>query len=73
MIVGLNKNKNYSIVKRSDGTITVNGGNGTQVISSSVTAGGEKADNGVVAYRDEYAELYDGRILKRLRDALSVD
>ena len=73
MIVGLNKNKNYSIVKRSDGTITVNCGNGTQVISSSVTAGGEKADNGVVAYCDEYAELYDGRILKRLRDALSVD
>lgn len=73
MIVGLYKDKIYKIVKNDDGEVTVNGGDGTKVVSSSVASDGEKSENRVVAYCDEYVQLYDGKILKRLRDALSVE
>lgn len=68
MITDLRKNVNYQILK-NDGEVSLSGSDGTGVCSYSVT-GGE--DSGVVAYCDERVQLYDGKMLVRLRNTLSV-
>lgn len=68
MITDLRKNVNYQILK-TDGEVTLSGSDGTSVSSYSVS-GGEVG--GVVAYCDERVPLYDGKMLVRLRNSLSV-
>lgn len=71
MILNLHKNINYQIIKK-DGEVTVRGGDGTQVSSYSVTSSSAKNATGVVAYSDECIPLYDGKLLLRLRNTLTV-
>lgn len=67
-MVDLRKNVNYSILK-TDGEVSLSGSDGTSVSSYSIN-GGEVS--GVVAYCDERVPLYDGKLLVRLRNTLSV-
>lgn len=72
MILNLRKNVNYRIAENKDGEITVDYGDGTRVSSQKVTSSGVKSSANVVAYSDECVPLFDGKILLRLRNALSV-
>lgn len=72
MILNLRKNVNYRIADKKDGEVTVDYGDGTKVSSQKVSRAGAKSGANVVAYSDECVPLFDGKILLRLRNALSV-
>ncbi len=71
MIIDLHRNFNYQILKK-DGETVLSGGNGTTLSSYSVNEGSAKISDGVIAYCDERLPLYDGKMLVRLRNTLTV-
>lgn len=71
MIVNLSKNKNFTIQSISGGKVTVNSSDGNLLFSSTV----DKAESSreVVAFADQMITLYDGKILKRIRDSIFIE
>ena len=71
MILNLHKNVNCQIMKK-DGEVTVRAGDGTKVSSYSVSGNSAKTNANVVAYSDECVPLFNGKLLLRLRNTLTV-
>ncbi|MBQ7407809.1 MAG: hypothetical protein IJW13_00830 [Clostridia bacterium] len=70
MAITLSQNKFYTIAKLEGGQISVNSSNGSQVISQEIQSG-KKGE--AVAVADEQITLYNGKILKRIRDNLIIE
>ncbi len=70
MIVNLSKNNNFSISGAGSSGVIVNGFNGSYLFSTNVSnAQGEKQ---VIGIADEAYTLYDGRVIKRIKDNIQV-
>ncbi len=73
MIIDLHKNVNYRILKSDDENKPIlSGGDGTKISEYSVIENSAKESDGVIAYCDERIPLYDGKMLIRLRNTLTV-
>lgn len=68
MIINLSKNNNFSISGATAGGVTLNAFDGKALYSTQVdSVQGEKT---VIGIADEIFTLYDGKILKRIKDNL---
>ena len=71
MIVNLSKNQNFSISSNANGGVVVNTFNGGKLVTQAIN--GEQTAKQVLTVADEVLPLYDGKILKRINDALYVE
>ncbi len=70
MIVNLSKNNNFSISGADGSGVIVNSFNGSYLVSTSVS--NVQGKKHVIGIADEEYALYDGRIIKRIKDNLQV-
>ena len=68
MIINLSKNNNFSITGATASGVTLNSFDGKALYSTTVER--EQGGKQMIAVADEMFTLYDGRILKRIKDNL---
>lgn len=71
MIVNLSKNKNFTISGMNATGVVVNASKGNAVFSSTVNA--TQGSGEIVAFADQILTLYDGKILKRIRESIFIE
>ena len=71
MIVNLSKNKNFAIKGVSGGKVTLNSSDGNFLFSSTVDK--TESSREIVGFADQIVTLYDGKILKRIRDSIFIE
>lgn len=71
MIVNLSKNKNFAIKGVSGGKVTLNSSDGNFLFLSTVDK--TESSREIVAFADQLVTLYDGKILKRIRDSIFIE